>query len=370
MTPNLRLILDAIHKEILALPLDEFLLTVDEEQRHRAQQIAQIISRHTEQVEADIRERIHHELTGWGPIHSLLQDETVTEILLNGPSSIWFEKEGCLHALPDMFYSRLSYRNFVDRLCHQAQVHVTQEHPCADGRFEDFRLSLIGDPLTHTEPHLSLRRHPKNPWTVERLNQAGWCEDDDMALLEKLVSEKKNFIIIGTTGSGKTSILNALLSLLPPQERALVIEDTPEISLPNLASMKLLTREDTQGVLPPIDQTQLVKRALRLRPDRIVMGEVRGSEAKDFLMALATGHSGSFGTLHARDPQQALLRLEMLIQMGAPQWNLTAIRRLIQLSLDYVVVTEKSPAGQRRFAGLWKICSLEETGFLVERVSR
>jgi len=130
--------------------------------------------------------------------------------------------------------------------------------------------------------------------------------------------------------------------------------------------MRLVTREDPQGVLPPVDQMQLVRRTLRLRPDRIVMGEVRGAEAKDFLMALATGHGGSFGTLHAQDASQALLRLEMLIQMGAPQWGLQAIRRLIQLSLDYVIVAEKNKAGNRHLKGIYRLCSLEDNGFLLE----
>jgi pilus assembly protein CpaF len=163
-------------------------------------------------------------------------------------------------------------------------------------------------------------------------------------------------------------VLNSLLDLLPENERVVVIEDSSEIALSNKASMKLLTREDPHGILPAIDQTQLVKRSLRLRPDRIVMGEVRGSEAKDFLMAMATGHSGSFGTLHAQDANQALIRLEMLIQMGAPQWSLTAIRRLIQLSLDYIIITGRATTGERQLKGVYRLCSLEDQGFLVEQV--
>ncbi|RYZ78974.1 MAG: CpaF family protein, partial [Proteobacteria bacterium] len=165
-----------------------------------------------------------------------------------------------------------------------------------------------------------------------------------------------------------TSLINALLQTIPSNERAVVIEDTPEIELPNTSSMKLITREDPQGILKSIDQGQLLKHSLRLRPDRIVMGEIRGGEAKDLLMALATGHGGSFGTLHASDARQALIRLEMLIQMGAPQWNLPAVRRLIHLSLDYILVVEKNAEGKRQFQGIYKICSLEENGFLIEKV--
>ncbi len=133
--------------------------------------------------------------------------------------------------------------------------------------------------------------------------------------------------------------------------------------------MKLLTREDPQKVHAPITQSDLVRRTLRLRPDRIIMGEIRGEEAKDFLMSLSTGHRGSFGTLHAQSPHQALLRLEMLIQLGAPQWSLQAIRRLIQLSLEFILITEKTSTGARKFAGLYRLSSLEDHGFLVEAVT-
>jgi pilus assembly protein CpaF len=257
----------------------------------------------------------------------------------------------------------------MDRLCQEAHTHLTVENPFSEGRFQDFRVTLIGTELTGTHLHLSLRRHPKNPWTFQKLHENGWCSAHTLPLFQKIIAERKNFLVIGPTGSGKTSVLNSFLGLLDEKERVVVIEDTSEIALPNKASMKLLTRDDPQGILSSIDQTQLLKRSLRLRPDRLVMGEVRGAEAKDFLMALATGHAGSFGTLHAQTAAQALIRLEMLIQMGAAQWGLSAIRRLIQLSLDYVIVAGRSPHGQRELQGIYRLCSLEDHGFLLEPVT-
>lgn len=361
-------IYDSIQFDIHRLPLNEFLLSAEEENNLRSQKVEQIVSRHLSQESTEIGKRIRDELSAWGPLCAPMMDESITEIIVNGPSSIWIEREGRLEEYPDIFFSHLSFRNCLDRICHEANAHITVEHPCVDGNFRDFRLSLIGAELTQSEVHMSLRRHPKNPWTFKKLAENDWCSLPQTDLFQRLIEQRKNFLVIGATGSGKTSVLNSFLNLLPENERVVVIEDTSEIALPNKASMKLLTREDPQGILPAVDQAQLVKRSLRLRPDRLVMGEVRGAEAKDFLMSLATGHSGSFGTLHAQDAAQALIRLEMLIQMGAPQWSLSAIRRLIQLSLDYVIVTGKNPSGMRKFKGIYKLCSLEENGFLLESV--
>lgn len=316
----------------------------------------------------ETQKRLMAEYFTCGPLDHLLGDESITEILVNGPESIWFEKDGRLQKHEDLFLSDSSYRNTLLRLCEKSQCQSTVEHPAATGFFEEFRLTLVRQELTRNHHHLSLRRHPKNPWTLERFLSCGWSSESEIQILRDLMTRRLNFLIVGSTGSGKTSLINALLQTLSANERAIVIEDTPEIELPNPSCMKMVTREDPQGVLKSVTQSDLLRHSLRLRPDRIVMGEIRGPEAKDLLMALATGHGGSFGTLHASDPRQALIRLEMLIQMGAPQWNLQAVRRLIHLSLDCILVVEKTPEGKRKFQGAYKICSLEENGFLVEKI--
>jgi len=316
----------------------------------------------------EIQQRILCEYFSYGPLDLLFEDQEITEILVNGPKSIWFEKYGRLNHCPDTFLSDASYLNFFHRICEKAHCQSTVEFPTATAHFKDFRLTVIRQELTHNYHHLSLRRHPKNPWTFEKLLAADWASESEIAGLKKVIQDRKNFLIVGGTGSGKTSLINALLQTLPANERAVIIEDTSEIELPNSSCMKMITREDPQGLLKNVDQSQLVRHSLRLRPDRIVMGEIRGAEAKDLLMALATGHGGSFGTLHASDPRQALIRLEMLIQMGAPQWNLQAVRRLIHLSLDYILVVDKTFEGKRKFQGIYKICSLEENGFLIEKI--
>ncbi|MEN0058727.1 MAG: ATPase, T2SS/T4P/T4SS family [Bdellovibrio sp.] len=358
-----------IQEQVQKIPLNEYLLSSDESSQIRSQKVKDIIEAQLRDISAKTRQRVLQEFYSWGPLCSVMEDESITEIIVNGPRSIWLERHGVLHALNDRFFSDLSFRNCLDRLSHAAAAHLSVEHPCADGHFENFRLTLVGSEITGSHVHISLRRHPHNPWTFARLFQQGWCTEAEQKIFQAIIENRQNFIVIGTTGSGKTSVLNSCLNELPTNERVVVIEDTSEIALPNSVSMKLLTREDPQGVLPLIDQMQLVKRSLRLRPDRLVMGEIRGGEAKDFLMALATGHSGSFGTLHAHSAPQALIRLEMLIQMGAPQWSLTAIRRLIQLSLNCILVTARESDGTRRFQGAYQLCSVEDNGILLEPMS-
>lgn len=310
------------------------------------------------------RRRLEDEFDGWGPLTSCLDDLDVTEILVNAPDSIWQEKRGVLRKTEHDFVSAENCRRMIERVCAESGVHPTLERPSTDGKWRDFRLHLSGPPLSKGGAVLSLRRHPQNPWTLKRLENAGWCTTAQAELLRDLVRKKWNFLVVGATSSGKTSVVNALLA--ETSERAVVLEDSDEIRIPDGPSIKLLTRSDSQGLLPDVTLTDLLRQSLRLRPDRLVVGEVRGGEAKDLLLALSTGHGGSFGTLHADGAAQALLRLEMLVQMGAPEWGLETVRRLIRLSLQGLVVVGRNERGERKFKGLHRIVSLEESGFLLE----
>jgi pilus assembly protein CpaF len=316
----------------------------------------------------EVRLRLLAEFFGCGPIESLL-DGDCTEIIINGRDAIWFESDGMLSRHDDIFHSALSYRNFISRMSREASIVASLDCPFADGRWRDMRVHLIIPPASGDEAVITLRRHPKNPWTLSRLASRGWATSEQLNALLALVHEKKNFVVIGGTGSGKTSVLNACLSEIVDGERAVIIEDTSELNKPNTVSTKLLARRDPQGHLREIDQSELLKQALRMRPDRIVMGEIRGGEAKDLLMAFATGHQGCMGTLHAENARQALIRLEMLIQIGAPQWNVHAVRSLIFLSLQAVVVVGKTKTGERKLEGIYRIASLEDVGFLIEKIA-
>lgn len=328
---------------------------------------ARVLKEGLADVDETTRQKILDEFDGWGPLTPLLKKKELTEILLNGPDSLWLESRGRLEAVEDRFFSIANYQRMFERLCNEAGAHLSAERPSADGHWRDFRIHVTGAPVSGDHAVMSLRRHPENPWTLDKLTQAGWCNTGEAELLKALVKRKWNFLVIGPTSAGKTSVVNALLAQASP-DRAAILEDCREIHVPSGPSLRLLTRKDAQGLLPEITLTDLLRQSLRLRPDRIVVGEVRGGEAKDYLLALSTGHAGSFGTIHAENAAQALLRLEMLIQMGAPEWSLETVRRLIRLSLHAIVVCGKNECGERRFKGLHRIVSLEESGFLLEPV--
>ncbi len=319
------------------------------------------------QAPFEMSQRLRGEFFQLGPLEALTADESVTEIIVNGSREIWYESAGRFLRHPDSFLTPSTFKNTVERICSEAGATVNLAEPFADGRWRNFRMHLVSAPLADREFHLTLRRISAVPWTLARLQECGWADSKSMDRLKELVATRKNIIFIGATGSGKTSVLGAALKAIPADERAVIIEDTDELPVPNAASTKLLTRCSSASALREVTLAELVKQSLRMRPHRLVVGEVRGGEAKDLLLALATGHTGSLGTLHATDPRQALLRLEMLVQMGAPQWSTQAIRQLIHLSVDHIVLCGNAN-GHRRLEGLYKVAALESFGFLLEQI--
>jgi pilus assembly protein CpaF len=365
---ELETIISAIVESIKSHSLKEFSFEGLRSEPQLDAELATWIEPYLKDVAPEFKKRIQSEFLGFGPIETLLHHETTTEVLINSPEDIWIETQGQLQKVDDRFFSPFTYQLFLNKLLLRIEGVIDKETPILDRPMDQFRICIVDECLTQKNSIISIRRHPTYQWTLSKLRDANWCTDDDIHLLQTLVKERKRFLIIGPTGCGKTSVINALLDQTDSNCRSIIIEDTSEISSINSCSLKLLTRTQ-RSQLADITQSDLVKSSLRLRPDRIVMGEIRGSEAKDFLMALSTGHEGSFGSLHASDPQQALIRLEMLIQMGAPQWNLDAIRKLIFLSLDGILVLSKEPNGRRVFKGAYQITSLESSGFLLDRWS-
>ncbi len=330
--------------------------------------IRQIVTDHIADFETEEQARIEREFFGLGPLQELVDNPDITEIIVNGRTTIFFERNGSLSRFPDRFFSEMTFRNCVERICHSFRSEFNLQFPFCSGQWKNFRVQVCGPFGDKNTLRLTLRRHPECPWTFEELVKTGWCRNEEALCFKSLIDSRKSLLVVGGTGSGKTSVLNALLQLVSENERCVILEDTPELSAPNESSIKLISRHDAQKNLRDIDLGELVTQSLRLRPDRIVMGEVRGPEAKDLLMAFATGHDGSFGTLHARSASEALIRLEMLVQLGAPQWNLQAVRNLIQLCLQYLVVTERLPSGKRHLNGIYRIASVEPFGILTEKV--
>ena len=323
----------------------------------------------TRHLQVEEREIIKQELFSLGPIDRLLQAEDITEILIQDSENIWVEQAGRLFQSPEHFLSASSYERIFEKICREAQTHISLDRPFVSTRFRDHRLSLLHKCLTQTHDQISIRRHRHSSWTLKDLHENAWARDEDLRLLKEIINENLNFLVVGATGSGKTSLLNALLAEIPRNERLIVIEDTHELSLPHPLCTRLLARQGLDSGLSPVRPEELLRCALRLRPDRLVMGEIRGEEAKDFLLLLSTGHRGSFGTLHAESSQQALMRLEMLIQMGAPHWSLETVRRLIHQCLHVIVVVDRRKDGSRYLKEIFKIQSLEAFGFTMEKLS-
>ena len=318
-----------------------------------------------EHLNSSIEQRLIEEVTGSGPLSSIFQDEDVTEVLVLGAQTIFFEKNGQMQVLEDGFLSQWTFENFTHRLMQEAGFHVDLKNPQADGRWREFRVCMVTSPLTLMTKEISFRRIKKTPWTMQELLERQFMDNETHHILKTLIEQKMNLLVVGPTGCGKTSLLTALLNLTQVTERSVILEDTLEIHAPHRLCTNLLTRFDRNGHLSNWTLTDLVKLSLRLRPDRLIVGEVRGGEAKDLLLALSTGHRGCMGTLHAESARRALWRLEMLVQMGAPEWNTQTVRQLIASSLDAIVVVGFQNQ-QRRIIDISTLAGLEECGFLLE----
>ena len=309
--------------------------------------------------------RIMDELFSLGPLEPLMENRNITEILINGKDHIFYEQGGRLCSHSDVFLSSLTFNNYVHRVCEESKVIPSLTQPFADGNWRGWRLHIVRSPIVENDFHLSFRKHPKEPWTFSLLEENRWAPAHVVDILKNIIKEKKNILIAGPTSSGKTSVLNACLKELPENERVVTIEDSSELQLPNVFSTKLLTRIENTNALNSIEQTELVKQSLRMRPDRIIMGETRGAEAKDLLMILTAGHKGSMGTIHANNHKQALRRLEMLVQMSAVNWNSNTVQQMIALSIDNIIILDRKD-GERKLQGIYKLAGLESTGYLFD----
>ncbi len=318
------------------------------------------------QSESKGESRIEHELLGYGPIESLLQNPKISEILVNAWDCVYFEISGQLFKSDDHFFSEQTYQAALERLAQNCGTYLSREKPFVEAQLQNIRITIIFGEVSRGSPILSIRVQPQSSWTLADLLQSNFLTVNQNEIVETILNKKNNFLVVGSTGSGKTSFMQALVNKMN-NERLVIVEDTQELQLPGPLSVSLLTRQDPAQTVTDIHMEDLIKRALRLRPDRLIVGEIRGKEATALLQALATGHDGSFGSLHAKSAPEALLRLEMLIQMGAPQWHLHSIRKLIAMTVQYIFVVEKNQS-TRKLKAIYEICSLEESGLTLTEV--
>ncbi|MBQ0000017.1 MAG: CpaF family protein [Clostridiales bacterium] len=335
-------------EEILEL-IDEILLNRDQgEQLSLKEKIA-------------LRQELFYSVRKLDVLQELIDDETVTEIMVNGPDSIFVERDGKLMRWNKSFTSREKLEDVIQQIVGRCNRVVNESMPIVDARLENgARVNAVIQPVALNGPILTIRRFPDTPVTMEKLLSFGSLTPECAGFLEKLVCARYSMVIGGGTGSGKTTFLGALSDFIPKDERIIVIEDNAELKIQGIANLVRLEAKmaNTEGG-NSITIRDLIKSALRMRPDRIVVGEVRGGEAVDMLQALNTGHDGSLSTAHANSARDMLSRLETMTLMGV-DLPLEAIRRQIASGVDILVHLGRMRDKSRKVLEITEVCGFEK----------
>ena len=286
-----------------------------------------------------IVQQVYSSIRGFGLLDSIISDDTITEVMINGPENVFIEQNGRLFKLDKQFESQRRLEDIIQRIVGLAGREVNQANPICDTRLPDgSRVNVVLPPIALCGPTLTIRKFSKTPMTVEKLIQYGSITQDIADKLELLVKAKYNIFICGGTGSGKTTFLNAVSNYIPRDERVITIEDSAELQITGVDNLvSLETRNANASGAGQITIRDLIKSSLRMRPERIVVGEVRGGEALDMLQAMNTGHDGSLSTGHANSTQDMLSRLETMVLQGAEGLPLEAIRQQIASAVDIII---------------------------------
>jgi len=300
------------------------------------------------------------EILGYGPIQPLLNDETINEIMVNGPYKVYIERNGKIEKTNITFRDSAHLMRIIDRILAPLGRRVDESCPYMDARLPDgSRVNVIIPPLSLIGPVLTIRKFAKNPFTVEKLIEIGTITPEAIEFLKACVIARLNIVISGGTGSGKTTFLNVLSGFIPNDERIITIENAAELQLRQEHVVTLETRPPNIEGKGEVTMRDLVINALRMRPDRIIVGEVRGGEALDMLQAMNTGHDGSLTTLHANSPRDALSRLETMVLMAGIEIPVKAIRQQIASALDLIVHMERMRDGSRKVVQITEVQGME-----------
>ena len=307
----------------------------------------------------DIIEHVLYEITGLGPIEPLFRDPTISDILVNGSKEIFVERHGRLTRVAATFRNDAHVLAVIDRIVSRIGRRVDESSPMVDARLPDgSRVNAIIPPLAIDGPVLSIRRFGAG-LTIQRLIEGESMTQDMAQLLAGCVAARLNILVSGGTGSGKTTLLNAMASFIPPDQRIITIEDAAELRLQQEHVVRLETRPPNAEGEGEVVARDLVKNALRMRPDRIIVGEVRGGETMDMLQAMNTGHEGSLTTIHANTPRDALSRLETMILMAGANLPDRAMREQISSALDLVIQVSRLADGTRKIVSIVEITGME-----------
>ncbi|MEW6406479.1 MAG: CpaF family protein [Chloroflexota bacterium] len=305
-------------------------------------------------------EQIAAEILGFGPLQGLLEDEDITEIMVNGPKNIYIEKRGKLHRVPLSFESDEHVMRIIERIVAPLGRRVDESSPYVDARLPDgSRVNAVIPPVSLIGPTLTIRKFAKNPITIEQLIKFGSLTPEALQFLKACVEARLNIIISGGTGSGKTTLLNILSQFIPSDERIVTIENAAELQLRQEHVVTLESRPPNIEGKGEITIRQLVVNSLRMRPDRIIVGEIRDEEALDMLQAMNTGHDGSMTTAHSNSPRDTLARVETMALMAGMELPVRAIREQIASAVDLVVHQERLRDGTRKVVNVTEISGME-----------
>jgi pilus assembly protein CpaF len=321
------------------------------------------------------RERLIDEVLdetfGFGPLEMLLKDPTVSDILVNGPHKIYVERRGKLEKTDVKFRDNDHLLQIIDRIVSKIGRRVDESSPMVDARLPDgSRVNAIIAPLSLDGPSMSIRRFGANPLKLEDLLNFKAFTPEVAMLLEACIKARLNIIISGGTGSGKTTLLNTLSSFIPNDERIVTIEDAAELQLQQDHTVRLETRPANIEGKGMVSTRDLVRNALRMRPERIIIGECRGGEALDMLQAMNTGHSGSMTTLHANSPRDAQARLETMIMMAGMELPVKAMRQQISSAVDVIIQANRLQGGPRKITSFTEVMNMEQDTIIMQDIFR
>ncbi|WP_409273210.1 CpaF family protein [Neobacillus sp. SCS-31] len=312
-----------------------------------------VIPRHEKET---LLSRLIDESVGFGPLEALLNDDSITEILVNGPKEVFIERNGRLERSDVSFRDESHVRHIIDRVVAPLGRRVDESSPMVDARLPDgSRVNAVIPPISLNGTLISIRKFRKTPFEMKDLMDFGSFTEEMSIFLQAIVEAKMSILISGGTGSGKTTLLNAVAKAIPVHERVITIEDSAELRLNRASVVGMEARPPNVEGTGEVTIRQLVKNALRMRPDRIIVGEVRGAEAFDMLQAMNTGHEGSLTTVHANSPQDAINRVEGMVVMAGMDLPIHIIREYIVGALDFIIQAERLSDGSRRITNIAEV---------------